>query len=76
MVIGDEPYRPITFDGARIPETLSLIRRAVEAATQPAFTTASRRSRECRFRNSEREGSRSRQRSLTQVRLRRHGTSG
>ncbi len=31
MVISDEPYRPITFDGVRIPETLSLIRRAVLA---------------------------------------------
>ncbi|HEY2012405.1 MAG TPA: aminotransferase class I/II-fold pyridoxal phosphate-dependent enzyme, partial [Bryobacteraceae bacterium] len=31
IVISDEPYRPITFDGVKPPETLRLIRRAVVA---------------------------------------------
>jgi aspartate aminotransferase len=31
LVISDEPYRPITFDGLQPPETLSIIRRAVLA---------------------------------------------
>jgi len=31
LVISDEPYRPLTFDGLRVPETLSVIRRAVLA---------------------------------------------
>ena len=31
IVISDEPYRPLTFDGVAPPETLSIIRRAVLA---------------------------------------------
>ena len=31
LVISDEPYRPLTFDGVEPPETLSIIRRAVLA---------------------------------------------
>ena len=31
IVISDEPYRPLTFDGVKPPETLSIIRRAVMA---------------------------------------------
>lgn len=31
LVVSDEPYRPLTFDGVKPPETLALIRRAVVA---------------------------------------------
>jgi aspartate aminotransferase len=31
LVISDEPYRPLTFDGVEPPETLSILRRAVLA---------------------------------------------
>jgi len=31
LVISDEPYRPLTFDGLRPPETFSVLRRAVVA---------------------------------------------
>jgi len=31
IVVSDEPYRPLTFDGVKPPETLSIIRRAVLA---------------------------------------------
>lgn len=31
IVISDEPYRPLTYDGLRVPETQSVVRRAVLA---------------------------------------------
>ena len=31
LLISDEPYRPLTFDGLQVPETLSIVRRAVLA---------------------------------------------